>query len=173
MTMTLIETKTLGSTQAAIEFTSIPSDGTDLLMLVSPRFSTANADEPIRININGSSSDFTHRILYGFPTSVGSQAPTTYFGWANTTANTSDTFSNIAIYFPNYAGSTNKSFSAESVQEANTTSVGLTIGAGLWSQTTAINSITFYGTNGASLVSGSTISLYKITKGTDGIVIVS
>ena len=171
--MKLIETKTLGSTQASIEFTSIPGDGTDLVMLVSPRFSTANADEPFRIDINGSASNFSHRILYGFPTSVGSQAPTTYFGWANTSANTSNTFSNIAIYFPNYAGSTNKSFSAESVQEGNTTSVGLTIAAGLWSQTTAISSITFYGSNGSSLLTGSTISLYKITKGTDGIVVVS
>ena len=45
--------------------------------------------------------------------------------------------------------------------------------AGLFSNTSPITSITLTSQSGENLVVGSTVSLYKITKGSDGIVTVS
>jgi hypothetical protein len=85
---------------------------------------------------------------------------------------TANTFGNIQIYFPNYAGSTNKSYSVDSVTENNETVAYQTILAGLWSNTAAITTATFTAESGNFAI-GSTISLYKITKGSDGIVTTS
>jgi hypothetical protein len=171
MTMTLIETKTLGTAAASIEFTSIPQDGTDLLFLFSLR-STADVDFVV-LAMNASTANFTQRYLAG----TGSNA----FGLTQTNAltaitnpstTTANTFSNASFYIPNYAGSTNKSFSLDVIFENNATLGRQQIHAGLWSDTAAITSVSF--TVGSStFVTGSTISLYKITKGSDGIVTTS
>jgi hypothetical protein len=44
--------------------------------------------------------------------------------------------------------------------------------AGLWNDTTAITSLTLVPAAG-SFIAGSTVSLYKVTKGSDGIVTTS
>jgi hypothetical protein len=172
MSMQLIETKTLGAAAASLELTSIPQDGTDLLVLISGRSSRAAGADSLFISINGSTSNFTGRYLEGSGTSVGSSTIARFVGVLPDANNTANTFSNIAVYFSNYAGSTNKSFSSDSVMETNATESYQDIIAGLWSQTTAISSLSFAGGIG-NIVSGSTISLYKITKGSDGIVTTS
>ena len=170
--MKLIESKTLGTAQASIEFTSIPQDGTDLLVLISGRSSRTAGADSLFISINGSTSNFTGRYLEGSGTAVGSSTTARYVGVLPDANNTANTFSNIAVYFPNYSGSTNKSFSSDSVMETNATESYQDIIAGLWSQTTSISSLSFAGGVG-NIVSGSTASLYKITKGSDGIVTTS
>jgi hypothetical protein len=47
------------------------------------------------------------------------------------------------------------------------------MGTSLWSSTAAITSLAFSDISAANYLAGSTISLYKITKGTDGIVTTS
>jgi hypothetical protein len=47
------------------------------------------------------------------------------------------------------------------------------ISAGLWSNTAAITSLTFLPESGTQFEIGTTISLYKITSGSDGIVTVA
>ena len=171
MTMTLIETKTLGSAQASIEFTSIPQDGTDLLVLGSAR-NTATTAETILFSFNSSTSNFTARFLQGNGASASSSTLARFA--ANTVGGTetSNTFSNFQIYIPNYAGATNKSYSTDTVTENNATTAFQTIIAGLWSNTSAITSITLTSGSG-NLAIGTTISLYKITKGSDGTTVVS
>jgi len=125
--------------------------------------------------INGSTANLTRRNLIG----LGSGTPESYSGTSisvltNGSTSTANTFTNSSVYFPNYAGSTNKSMSFDLVMENNGTLAFQEIMAGLWSQTTAISSLTFTASgSGATLVAGSTISLYKITKGSDGIVTTS
>lgn len=175
--MELIETKTLGVAAASIEFTSIPQDGTDLLILASLRSSRANAIEGLLIAFNGSTSNFSAKNLEGQTTSVGSGnfgvGRAGVLSAANATANT---FANQTFYIPNYSGSTNKTYSLDSVSENNATTSFATfqeITGGLWSQTAAITSVRFTPDLGTNLVAGSTISLYKITKGSSGGVTVS
>jgi hypothetical protein len=173
--MKLIESKTLVSSQAAIEFTSIPQDGTDLVVLFSARTADTAAGPAGQIFFNGSTAGLSERSLEG--DGSGRSSFTTSFGYAGTinwTGTTANTFSSSAIYIPNYTGSTNKSFSVDSVTENNATLSVQTITAGLWSNTEAITSITLR-RNGATfdLLAGTTASLYKITKGSDGIVTTS
>jgi hypothetical protein len=166
--MQLIETKTLGTAAASIEFTSIPQDGTDLVLMVSARKDQVAGNAYVGINLNGSSSGFSHRALFGNGASAASFAnsPTTFLGEANFSTATANTFASLLAYFPNYTGSSNKSYSVDSVTETNATTSYQNINAGLWSNTSAITSLTLTGLG--NYVSGSTASLYKITKGSGG-----
>jgi hypothetical protein len=60
---------------------------------------------------------------------------------------TASSFSSGEIYIPNYAGSTNKSYSIDSVTEQNATGALAELIAGLWSQTAAITQITLSSSN--------------------------
>lgn len=177
MTMQLIETKTLTSTTANVQFTSIPQIYDDLVILLSLRSDDTNATFGyLEFNTGGT---YTRRRLLGTGSSVlsdtpgaGTQGVDFRVAGSGMTANT---FSNDQIYIPNYKGSTAKSYSSDSVNENNATAASQQIIAGLWDQTAAITSIKFYtGNSGAnSFVAGSTISIYGITKGSDGSTVVS
>jgi hypothetical protein len=171
MTMTLIETKTLGTAAASIEFTSIPQNGTDLYFLISARTNDPGLED-LYISLNGSTSGFTSRALEGQGAAASSSTVARYLGTINGAAQTANTFGNVSLYIPNYSGATNKSFSVDAVTENNATTAIQTIAAGLWSNTAAITSVAFTPTGG-SLLADTIISLYKITKGSDGIVTTS
>jgi hypothetical protein len=175
--MKLIETKTLTVAAASIEFTSIPQTFTDLVVVWSLRTSRAATIEGVLIAFNGSSANFTHRALYGTgPTAASGSGASGRAGVVNGNTSTANTFSNAYLYIPNYAGSTNKSYSVDSADENNTSAAFesfLELVAGLWSQTAAITSLRITPDLGNNLVIGSTVSLYGVTKGSDGIVTVS
>ena len=174
MTMTLIETKTLGTAAASIVFTSIPQDGTDLVVLISTRDTRVSVGNGINLLPNGSSSNLSMRNLNGNGTTVQSSSRTDgLIGVQPSASSTADTFSNISVYIPNYSGNTNKSFSSDSVAENNATAAEQWLIGALGSDTAAITSITFQPTTADNFVAGSTISLYKITKGSSGGVTVS
>jgi hypothetical protein len=168
MTMTLIETKTLGSTTSLVEFVSIPQSFTDLVILISGRSTASGVLEGIDLRFNSSTSDRTGRRLWGNGASATNDSSSSIFV-LNGDTSTANTFSNVSIYIPNYAGATNKSFSVDGVMETNATTSYMGLHAGLWSNTAAITSIGI----GPNLMSGSVLSLYGILKGTDGIVVVS
>jgi hypothetical protein len=161
MTMTLIATTTLGTAAATIEFTSIPQDGTDLLLVVSARTSTTATDANMQFN----NSDGSFRRLLGNGSGAASDTSAGMIFFIGNSSQTASTFGNAEIYIPNYAGSTNKSVSLSSVSENNATTAYQGISAALWSNTAAITSIKLL----ASFIANSTVSLYKITKGSDGI----
>jgi hypothetical protein len=167
-----IATVEVGSGGAAsIEFTSIPNTFTDLLLKASLR-STNNAGDydPVKININSSSSDFSGKILYGTGSSAGSETPSgadatvsTYTSNAN---NTASTFGNIEIYIPNYTSTSNgKSISIDGVSENNATAALASLSAKLWNPATqaAITSIKLLPYSGVKLFTQySTATLYGI-----------
>ena len=180
--MTLIETKTLGTAAASIEFTSIPQDGTDLMVVTSLR-SDYGSDgyDGIRLNFNNVTGNWSFRYLLGLGSGSPSSGTNGYglspnYAWVgNGTDNfsASNTFGNTSFYIPNYAGSTFKSVSSDAVSEDNRTASVQFIGAALWSNTAAITQLRLAPGVGTNWMAGSTVSLYKITKGTDGIVVVS
>ena len=170
-TMTLISTVTVGSGGASsIEFTAIPATYTDLYLVVSARSQYSGwADAYLRFNASGGTAYATKK-LAGTGSSIenlnstgAGDFPIWSVGGSNTTSNT---FSNVGFYIPNYAGSTNKSVSADGVSENNGTEARLTIGSGLWASTNAITQILLFVAVGWTQYS--TASLYGITKGSGG-----
>jgi hypothetical protein len=164
-TYTLISSVTVGSGGAAdIEFTSIPATYTDLLVSLSLRSSrSGTTDDDLGLTINAVTTNRTWRLLFGTGSSAGSDNGTnTLAGTISASNATSSTFGNAQIYFPNYAGSSNKSFSSDSVFENNATAAKVFLMAGLWSSSAAITSLKFNAVNG-NLVQYSTAYLYGIS----------
>jgi hypothetical protein len=176
--MKLIETKTLGTAAASIEFTSIPQTFTDLVILFSFRNSTDSYGGSARFNGDTSTSNYSSRRLFGNGTAPASDSNTslgrfTFFGGVSSLA-TANTFGNGSLYIPNYTSATAKSMSADTVSENNATLSYQVIDAGLWNQTAAITAVSIFPAAGSTdMVAGSTFSLYGITKGSDGIVTTS
>jgi hypothetical protein len=161
-TYTLIEAKTLGSSAASVEFTSIPQTYTDLLIKLSTRNTSTNVANSILMALNGSSTSFTIRRIEGTGTSVGSQNSTSNFAGVDDGGGaTASTFSNTEIYIPNYAGSNYKSYSVDSVSETNAATIYMHLLAGLWSNSAAITSIAL-SDDTANLAQYSTFYLYGI-----------
>ncbi len=169
MTLSLVSTVTVGAGGAAsISFTGIAGTATDLLIVVSAASSKAEwTSDGLLMTLNGSSANFSGRILYGYGSGVGSTTVTNEVGIVNAGAATASTFGNASIYLANYAGSTNKSYSTDAVSENNATAAAQRITAGLWSNTTAVTSLTLSCGNG-NFIQNSTASLYTITKGSGG-----
>jgi hypothetical protein len=148
-TYTLIASVTVGSGGAAsIEFTSIPSTYTDLVLKLSTRSSrNVFASSAVDLKFNSNGADYSTRILLkesgvvsSGNTSAQAQADV---GYTSQDTDTANTFGSGEIYIPNYASSNFKSFSADLVQENNGATQYMSMVAGLWSNTSAITSVAF------------------------------
>lgn len=157
---------------ASIDFTSIPSTYTDLVIKLSARTATSGQEYvALGIRFNGdTSSVYSTRLVYGLgsgtPGSVNESAQTrSIWQYATGATATSSTFSNVEIYIPSYSStSINKSMSVDSVTENNATSALAGLKAGLWANTAAITSITLFEANGAgNFVQHSTAYLYGVS----------
>jgi hypothetical protein len=161
-TFELIASSTVGSGGAAnIDFTSIPSTYTDLQLLLSLRTNTNSTSDQTLISFNGSTASFSARLLIGNGSAASSTTIARYTMPNGNTDLTASTFSSGSVYIPNYAGSTNKSYSADGVQENNATGALAILTAGLWSDTAAINQITLT-PNAGSYVQYTTAYLYGV-----------
>ena len=151
-----------------ITFSVIPSTFTDLCVKYSLR-STSNDGIDVRLQFNGSTASiYSERMLYGSGSGTPASAATsgTYTNWTGTQdANnqTASTFASNDLYIPNYAGSTNKSFTVDGVQENNATAAAARLMAGLWASTVAISSIKLFPDYG-NFAQYSTATLYGIKK---------
>lgn len=165
---TLISSVTVGAGGAAsIDFTSIPQTPyTDLILVLSGK-AASGGEGYVLMSLNGSSSSFTGRQLEGNGASVGSQSYTVgrvgVYSGATMTG-----FTNNIVTFPNYAGSTNKSISADSVTENNGTTSYQDIFATLWSNTSAITSLSLTTSGSVNWAQYTTAYLYGLTKGSGG-----
>lgn len=170
-----IETIELGSSQSSITFSSIPQDGTDLVVLASLRSSQTGSFkwEDGRIKFNGTTTGLERTVVEGNGSSV-STSSTTYANniWAPGANATSNVFGNTSIYISNYTSSSAKSFSVDTVTENNGSEGFQGIVAVIWDNTSAITSATLEFLVG-DIVAGSTASLYKVTAGGDGTVTTS
>lgn len=157
----------------AITFSGIPQTFTDLVVLLSGRSSrSAQADNGL-IGFNGSTADFTNRSLVGYAGGgLENASVARLFGVVNGSTSASNTFSNTSIYIPNYRSSAAKSFFTDAIGEDNSTTAYLLIGANLWNNTNPITSIQLTLAFN-SYVQNSVASLYGITAGNSGGVVVS
>lgn len=161
----LLEKIVVGAAGATtVVFSNIPQTGyTDLVLKMSARTLYAGgADAYVRFN---ASSNYYWKKLQGIGTSASSYGGTNTGDaspWTLDGTFTANTFSNSEIYIPNYAGSTFKSFSGDSVAENNAAATYTTLTANLWQQTTAISEITLSVAVGFS--ANSTFYLYGVAK---------
>ena len=170
-TFQLIASSTVGAGGAAsIDFTSIPSTYTDLVLKVSGRSSASYTRRVLQLTMNGSSSssDYSDRYLYGSGSAAGSGAdnvgsqPYILVWDLNAATSTANTFGNIDIYIPNYASTTTyKSVSADGASEDNATTIYMGLTAGLYLQNTAITSLSLK-TDSGNFVQYSTAYLYGV-----------
>ena len=148
---------------ASMAFSSIPSIYTDLIVKVSARTDYSAGTVQMLLSLNGSSASFSGRYLLGNGTAASSGTLAQYVGQTEPSTYTTSTFSSHDIYIPNYAGSTNKSYSSDSVTENNATTAYSDLVAGLWSNSAAITSISL-GLSAGNFVQYSTATLYGISK---------
>jgi len=170
-TMTLIASNTVGSGGASsIDFTSIPSTYTDLIIKVSARTTRSLFYDNLTMTFNNISSGYqTLRLTDNQSSGTSSDNLTGlsyfYVGEIDGGNATSNTFSNIEIYVPNYTSNNLKSVSDDNVMENNSSQVYIGLHAHLWnySGNPAINRITFASDSGSSFVQYSTFTLYGIS----------
>jgi hypothetical protein len=167
-TFTKIADVTVGSGGAAsIDFTSIPSTFTDLVLKVSVRDTNAGSHIDGGIRLNGATTNIVWRRVMGngaAASSATASGDNSMYGWIhNGAGSTANTFSNCEVYIPNYAGSSYKSVSFDSVDENNGTTAYADLVAGLWSSSTAVNQVTVV-TSGTLFAQYSSATLYGISK---------
>ena len=115
------------------------------------------------MSINGVTTNRSFRFLTGDGSAASSGSGTdAYLGNIPGASATASVFGNILIYIPDYAGSTNKSFSVDNVAETNGTTANQFLVAALWSQTSAITALSLG--SGANFAEFSSASLYGIKK---------
>lgn len=156
ITYEAIATTTVGAGGASsIDFTSIPGTYTDLVVLVSARGSSydGSSTNQLFLRFNNNSSSYSTRSLSAATSSVVSGTnpygvtSAIWCGEIPSINQTASTFGNTFIYIPNYTSSNNKSLSVDNVSETNGASdytYSLSLGAGLWSNTSVIDRITLY-----------------------------
>jgi hypothetical protein len=164
-TYILIASSTVGGGGAAtVTFSGIPSTYTDLKVVVSARSARTNdaggSDGKLEFNNVTTGYSSTMLLQQG---SAGSGTSSTLFYFVSSNNSTSNTFGNMEVYIPNYAGSANKSVSIDAVSENNAASAYGVLTSGLWSDTAAITSLKFTDNNGGYLAN-STFYLYGIKK---------
>jgi len=151
---------------SSIDFTSIPSTYTDLVVKASLRDTyTGAVTRPFILKLNGSSSSYSAKFLLGDGASASSFSDTSgYIGYETTTTTTASTFASVDIYLTNYASSNYKSYSIDGVTENNGTTANASLVASLWSNTAAVNQVTLYPFSSNNFVQYSTATLYGISK---------
>ena len=160
-TYTLISSVTVGSGgTSSVSFTSIPSTYTDLVFIASAKSNRNDSNDWCEFKING--NNMSNWILL-----LGNGAsPDNYktgSGLGISVGSTSGYFSNTQIYIPNYAGSNNKSFNAESIQENNTTTAYLNLFSGIRNDTNPVTSVSLAPIYGTAWLQYSTFYLYGIS----------
>jgi hypothetical protein len=148
-----------------IEFTSIPSTYTDLLVRFSARtssnYGSAFAQTDMTLNATGYMSD---RVLFGTngTSNTNTGGVGTTYGVTSSTA-TANTFGNAEIYIPNYTGSAVKISSSDGVSESNSAASICSINATTFNVTAAVTSLRITPTSGAGIwTEFSTAHLYGI-----------
>ena len=165
-----IATTTLGSTTSTITFSSIPSTYKSLQIRTLQRVdaSVTGYYWNMKINVNSDSgSNYPWHYLQGdgSATSAAGTTATTYIevnSVAPDQAKTSGIFGTSIIDIDDYASTTkNKSLRYFAGADANGTGK-LTLGSGVWLNTSAITSISITTNAANGFIAGSTFSLYGI-----------
>lgn len=158
--MQLIESRELSSTASVISLENIPQDGVELVLLASVR----SDDELMNMRVNNQAYDIDVQYLRGYNTVVFSALSQNQSNlgvlFVNGTGTTAGAFGNLELRFPDYAGSSTKSFFGSMVSGSSTTTNYGAILGGRIKDTAPITSMQFLFDYYQTF---SSWSLYKIT----------
>jgi len=160
-----IATTTLGSNTASLDFSSIPSTYTDLVLVIRYAGSLNDQNSRLRFN-NDTASNYSRTVILGDGTSATSTRSTsaTFIQMVtNYGAGTSLASGNYhIIQIQNYANTTTYKTALARTNAQNNSGAG-EVGAtvGLWRSTSAINQVT-YSQGSGDIITGSTATLYGI-----------
>ncbi len=171
MTMQLVSTATVSlaaGNNGGVTFTSIPQDATDLLVIISGR-SNDTTTSPMYLEFQGSTTGYSYKTLLGSGSAASSTSGSSaYIGNLVPSSYSSGVFSNTTVYVANYSGNKNKTWVSDSVQENNATASNQVLITGTWAITAQIYTLRIYPGGSTLFANNTTISLYKITKGSGG-----
>jgi len=167
-TYSAIQTIVCAGGETSITFNNIPQNYTDLKIVTSARSTSQNGTTTwadVQLRPTNSTTGLSSKSVYGQGSGAYSNVDTNPTGGfaAGSTA-TTNTFSNVEIYIPNYTSSNNKSWSVDAVTENNGSVAIAWLGANLWANTSAITSLVIAPIQG-SFVQYSTFTLYGIGSG--------
>jgi hypothetical protein len=161
-TYKLISSNVLSTSTTSISFSSIPQTYTDLVIRTNIRTDNTGSGNGFSVYLNGSTTSASRTIIYGDGSTAATlRSSTAPGGLVNGTTETANTFAGTEVYIPNYGGSTYKPVSTLSVMENNANFAYISAGIGLWSNTSAVTSITL--TSGVgNFIATSSFYLYGI-----------
>jgi hypothetical protein len=160
MSMTLVQTYTV-PTNGVVNFTisNIPQTGKDLMILWSARSETSAASIDFIPNTTGFSGN--ERRIDGNGSNVSSG--TSFNPRMTVSSDTSNTFGNGMVYFPNYTSSQTKIAYHDNVTENAGTTAWQQFGTMTQSTTAPITAMFIRGNGGQDINQNSTFSLYIIS----------
>lgn len=162
-----ISSTVLGTAQATITFTSIPSSYTDLKLVVSARTTRASAVDLLNMIFNNDSSAlYSQTVLYGngsasAVTEIGGDT-SVYYQWIDGAISLANVFGSTEIYIPYYTANAFKPFFTVSAQENNDAGATMSTTSSLYRSATAISSIRLVSHFGENFIAGSSFYLYGI-----------
>ena len=152
-----LATTTLGSNQTSVDFSSISSSYTDLVLILEGT-GTADLDLCLRFN-SDTGSNYSMTNIRGDGSSVYSTRDTSRDRMAMGIITATRTVSRM--YIQNYANTTTYKTALSRTDSTNAT-YGLMARVGLWQSTSAISTITVLTNSTSGLASGMVLSLYGI-----------
>ena len=161
----LIERIEVGSGGASsIEFTGIPQDGKDLVLMFSGRGTISSVSRFINVLFNADQDgNYNYMRLRGDGSTVTSASSATKYrleiGLMPSASATANTFGNCQAHITNYTSSTPKPVSTDSVTENNATEAYANLVANTWDGP-AITSINI--STSGNIAEHSTASLYRV-----------
>ena len=154
-----IQTTTLGSNQATVTLSSIPSTYTDIILVVNAKWTTTTGNAYVRVN-GDTATNYSFTRLSGNGTTAASGRGASQTSLLNIfDAENPTTTGGVYIFqFNNYA---NTSVYKTLLSRTNQASDSVKAYASLWRSTSAINSISFT-MDSANMATGSMLTLYGI-----------
>lgn len=175
--ITKISTVTADGSSTVMEFTGIVGTYEDLIVKVQVRSGRASGtvQDSMLLRFNSVSSSGSYAYTNMFSDTGAAQGDgvgsATYIhaGYVPTTNNTANVFSNGEIYISDYAVTTHYKCVKSDVTDATDSAAGyLFLGAGTFLNNSAITSLALITGSGQNWVTGSTATLYGVTKAVGG-----
>lgn len=169
-TYKLIASNTLTSDITSVTLSSIPQTYTDLLIRYTARTDGGGAiGDTCNVTFNSDTATNYSRVTVR----SNGGAVVTFVGTNSTAINThtnvngngatSNTFSPVEIYIPNYTSTSRKPITVSNVNETNSTTAYIFMGASQYRGSSGISSIT-WDAPGSLFLTGSSFYLYGINK---------
>lgn len=170
VTHVLIASSQSSSNVSNVTFSAIPNTYTDLKLLISARTNRAADEDSVGIAMNDTSGATAWNLLFNSGNSLTSGTSNSLgYGSAfagRVAANSSSAlqFSNLEIYFTNYATSQNKTFSTTGGMEMTSSATYSTLLLSMRTLTSPISQLLIVPGNGTQFIAQSSFHLYGIKK---------